>query len=297
MAASPAIDAPGRDAEETVGPEGRRWIYRHPVVIRVSHWVNAAVLLGLLMSGLQIFNAHPALYWGSVSTFDDPALAITSEQGRDGKTRGVVMLGARRFDTTGLLGLSKEGGAESERAFPSWATLPAGQDLATGRRWHFLLAWLLVINGAVYLAYGLFSGQLRRRLIPDGDQIRHFGGSIREHLLLRFPEGEEAKRYNVIQKLTYLALVAGLLPAMVLAGLAMSPGMDAAWPWLTELFGGRQSARSVHFIAAGLIVLFVVVHVALVLVSGVFNNMRGMITGWFSLGRGDEGGDRTETAR
>ena len=76
---------------------------------------------------------------------------------------------------------------------------------------------------------------------------------------------------------------------MVLAGLAMSPGMDAAWPWLTELFGGRQSARSVHFIAAGLIVLFVVVHVLLVLVSGLVNNMRGMITGWFSLGRDREG--------
>lgn len=297
MAASPAIDAPGRDAEETVGPEGRRWIYRHPLVIRLAHWINAAVLLVLLMSGLQIFNAHPALYWGSVSTFDDPALAITSEQGRDGKARGVVMLGARSFDTTGLLGLSKEDGAESERAFPAWATLPAGQDLATGRRWHFLFAWILVINGAAYLAYGLFSGQLRRRLIPDPDQIRDFGGSIREHLLLRFPEGEAAKRYNVIQKLTYLLLVLGVLPAMVLAGLAMSPGMDAAWPWLTELFGGRQSARSVHFIAAGLIVLFVVVHVALVLVSGVFNNMRGMITGWFSLGRGDARGDEAETAR
>lgn len=146
-----------------------------------------------------------------------------------------------------------------------------------------------MINGAVYLTYGLFSGQLRRRLIPDGDQIRHFGASVKEHLLLRFPEGTEAKRYNVIQKLTYLVLVLGLLPAMVLAGLAMSPGMDAAWPWLTELFGGRQSARSVHFIAAGLIVLFVVVHVLLVLVSGLVNNMRGMITGWFSLGRDREG--------
>ena len=225
------------------------------------------------------------MYWGAASNFDDPALAITSDQGRDGKSRGVVMLGASTFDTTGLLGLSQEDGADAERAFPAWATLPAGMDLATGRRWHFLFAWLLVLNGAVYLTYGLLSGQLRRRLIPDGDQIRHLGGSIKEHLLLRFPEGEEAKRYNAIQKLTYLAVVLGLLPAMVLAGLAMSPGIDAAWPWLTEVFGGRQSARSVHFIAAGLIVLFVVVHVLLVLVSGVFNNMRGMITGWFSLGQ------------
>lgn len=287
MAASPALEAP-----ETVDRQGRRWFYRHPLVIRLAHWINAAVLLVLLMSGLQIFNAHPALYWGAVSTFDDPALAITSDQGRDGRSRGVVTVGTRSFDTTGVLGLSRSGGTEVERAFPSWATLPADQDLATGRRWHFLFAWFLVINGAVYLLYGLFSGQLRRRLIPDGDQIRDFGGSVKEHLLLRFPEGTEAKRYNVIQKLTYLVVVLGLLPAMVLAGLAMSPGVDAAWPWLTELFGGRQSARSVHFIVAWLLVLFVVVHVVLVIVSGLFNNMRGMITGWFSLGRSETGAVR-----
>jgi thiosulfate reductase cytochrome b subunit len=282
--ASPALNAPDKAAPERVGPNGRRLIYRHPLVIRLTHWINAAVLLVLLMSGLQIFNAHPALYWGAVSTFDTPALAITSEES-GGANRGVVYLGDHKFDTTGVLGLSKDRGVESERAFPSWITLPANQDLATGRRWHFLFAWFLVINGALYLLYGLFSGQLRRRLIPEGDQIRDFGGSVKEHLLLKFPEGEEAKRYNVIQKLTYLGVVLVLLPAMVLAGLAMSPGVDAAWPWLTELFGGRQSARSVHFIAAGLLVLFVVVHIVLVLVSGVVNNLRGMITGWFSIGR------------
>ncbi|WP_412759933.1 cytochrome b/b6 domain-containing protein [Methylobacterium litchii] len=284
MDASPALNAPDKAAPERVGPNGRRLIYRHPLVIRLTHWINAAVLLVLLMSGLQIFNAHPALYWGAVSTFDTPALAITSEES-GGANRGVVYLGDHKFDTTGVLGLSKDRGVETERAFPSWITLPANQDLATGRRWHFLFAWFLVINGALYLLYGLFSGQLRRRLIPEGDQIRDFGGSVKEHLLLKFPEGEEAKRYNVIQKLTYLGVVLVLLPAMVLAGLAMSPGVDAAWPWLTELFGGRQSARSVHFIAAGLLVLFVVVHLVLVLISGVVNNLRGMITGWFSIGK------------
>ncbi|WP_426220873.1 cytochrome b/b6 domain-containing protein [Methylobacterium sp. NFXW15] len=284
MDASPALNAPDKAAPERVGRNGRRLIYRHPLVIRLTHWINAAVLLVLLMSGLQIFNAHPALYWGSVSTFDTPALAITSEE-TGGSNRGVVYLGDRKFDTTGVLGLSKDNGIETDRAFPSWVTLPATQDLATGRRWHFLFAWFLVINGAIYLIYGLFSGQLRRRLIPEGDQIRDFGGSVKEHLLLKFPEGEEAKRYNVIQKLTYLGVVLILLPAMVLAGLAMSPGVDAAWPWLPELFGGRQSARTVHFIAAGLLVLFVVVHLALVLVSGVVNNLRGMITGWFSIGK------------
>ena len=255
-------------------------------MIRLAHWINVACLAILLMSGLQIFNAHPALYWGAASTFDSPALAITSDQDAEGNARGIVMIGARTFETTGWLGLSKSAGVLSERAFPSWSTLPAGQDLATGRRWHFLFAWAFVINGLIYLLYGLGSGQLRRRVIPDGDQIRDIGGAIREHLTLHFPEGEEARRYNVLQKLTYLVVVAVLLPVMVLAGLAMSPAMDAAFPLLTQVFGGRQSARSVHFIVANLLVLFVIVHVVLVLVSGFWNNMRGMITGWFTIKAG-----------
>jgi thiosulfate reductase cytochrome b subunit len=122
-------------------------------------------------------------------------------------------------------------------------------------------------------------------LIPSRDQIRHFGASIWEHLTLRFPQGDEAKRYNVIQKLTYVVVILVLLPVQVLAGLAMSPAMDAAAPFLLTMFGGRQSARTVHFVVANLLVLFVVVHVALVLLSGFWNNMRGMVTGWFVIER------------
>lgn len=263
-------------------------MFRHPAVIRITHWVNALCLLVLLMSGLQIFNAHPALYWGKVSTFDHPLLSMTSTD--DDPPKGVTTLLGHSLDTTGWLGSSPGADGEpADRGFPSWLTLPSDQDLTGGSSWHLFFAWAFVLNGALYLLYGLLSGQLRFRVVPQRDQVRHFAASVWEHVTLRFPQGDEAKRYNVIQKLTYLVLVLGLLPAMVLAGLAMSPGMDAAWPWLTELFGGRQSARSVHFIAAGLIVLFVVVHVLLVLVSGLVNNMRGMITGWFSLGRDREG--------
>ena len=152
-AAIPA-SAPGDAADAA----GRRWIFRHPLVIRLAHWINVACLAILLMSGLQIFNAHPALYWGAASTFDSPALAITSDQDAEGNARGIVMIGARTFETTGWLGLSKSAGVLSERAFPAWSTLPAGQDLATGRRWHFLFAWAFVINGLIYLLYGLGSG-------------------------------------------------------------------------------------------------------------------------------------------
>ncbi|WCS28286.1 cytochrome b/b6 domain-containing protein [Methylobacterium sp. NMS14P] len=262
----------------------RRWMFRHPAVIRVTHWINALCLLVLLMSGLQIFNAHPALYWGKASTFDTPLLAMSSTV--DDPPKGTATVLGRTFDTTGYLGSSPgTDGEPADRGFPSWLTLPSDQDLTGGRSWHFFFAWAFVLNGVLYLLYGLLSGQLRFRVVPQRDQVRHFGASVWEHLTLRFPQGDEAKRYNVIQKLTYAAVLFVLLPVQVLAGLAMSPAMDAAFPFLLTLFDGRQSARTVHFVVAGLLVLFVVVHVAFVVLSGFWNNMRGMLTGWFVIER------------
>ena len=284
MAAS-TMSSPSLAPTDTIETVRRHWIFRHPLVIRAAHWINVVCLAALLMSGLQIFNAHPALYWGSKSTFDTPLLAITDEQTGDGASRGVVQVAGRTFDTTGWLGLSTANGEDTARAFPAWITLPAGQDLATGRRWHFLFAWAFVINGLIYLLYGIGSGQLRRRIIPEGDQIRGIGASIREHLTLHFPEGDAARRYNVLQKLTYLVVVLLLLPLMLLSGLGMSPGVDAAFPFILDIFGGRQSARTIHFVAMNLLVLFVIVHVLLVLVSGLWNNLRGMLTGWFVIER------------
>ena len=158
-------------------------------------------------------------------------------------------------------------------------TLPGHRDLATGRRWHFFFAWLFVINGIAYLIYSLVSGHLRRDLAPGTSELKHIGASIWEHIRLKFPQGEEAKRYNVLQKLAYLLVALVLLPLMLLTGLAMSPGMDAGYPFLLDMFGGRQSARTIHFIAASGIVLFVVVHLVMVLITGVWNNLRSMITG------------------
>jgi thiosulfate reductase cytochrome b subunit len=163
--------------------------------------------------------------------------------------------------------------------------VPSWRDLATGRRWHFFFAWLFAINGLVYLAFGLFGGHFRRDLLPTRAQlapanIRH---EIVTHARLRFPKGEEAKRYNVLQKLSYIGVALVALPLMVATGLTMSPGLDAAWPWLPELFGGRQSARSIHFICASLVVLFVIVHLVMVVASGTWNNIRSMITGRYAI--------------
>lgn len=255
-------------------------VYRHSVLIRVCHWVAFLSLTLLLMSGLQIFNAHPALYWGKASNFAHPVASIDIVV-RHGELAGMTNILGHKFVTTGVLGLSGPAGARLERAFPSWATLPGYQDLAGGRHWHFFFAWILVLDGFVYFTAGLLGSHIWSDLVPSRQGMRHIGRSIIDHLRLRFPRGADARRYNVLQQLSYLVILFIVLPILVLAGLTLSPGLDAVFPFLPVLFGGRQSARTVHFIAAAALVAFVTVHVLMVVLSGAWNNMRSMITGWY----------------
>lgn len=278
-----------RDLSDRPLSGGRLLIHRHGVIVRLTHWINAVSLVILLLSGLQILAAHPAFYWGETSRFDRPALAIEAGMGEDGEARGSLRVFGRTFDTTGLLGASRdEGGQMIMRAIPTWATLPSELDLGAGRRWHFFFAWIFALSGLLYVVQGVVSGRFRRRLIPSRAELRQIGPSIAEHAKLRFPHGEEARQYNVLQKLSYLPIVFGLFPLMVVTGLAMSPTMDAAIPLLSDIFGGRQSARFIHFLAAGGIVLFVVVHLAAVILAGPINELRSMVTGWFVIRTGEK---------
>jgi len=264
---------------------GRRLIRRHSLTVRLSHWLNVLCMTVLLFSGLQIFNAHPALYWGQYGADSDPSFLSLEAVEQGDITRGVTRVGGLSFDTTGILGVSNVDGEPTARGFPAWITLPSYQDLATGRRWHFFFAWLFVVNGLIYLGYGLLTRHFRRDLLPTTDELApaHLAQEIVDHARLRFPRGEKARSYNALQKLTYLLVIFVALPLMIATGLTMSPGFDAFAPWLIDLFGGRQSARTLHFITASSLVAFVVVHVAMVLVSGVFNNMRSMITGRYAI--------------
>ncbi|THC39614.1 cytochrome b/b6 domain-containing protein [Massilia sp. Mn16-1_5] len=263
----------------------RRLFYRHRLPVRVMHWINVVSFFLMLMSGLGILNAHPHLYWGKASDFDAPLLSITARPGPDGQAHGVTQVGRHVFDTDGVLGASRVGDArrQSARAFPSWATIPGPQYLATARNWHLFFAWVFVLNGIAYVAYTVFSGHLRRDLVPSTAELRGIGGSLRDHLLFRHPRGDAAKRYNVLQSLTYLAVIFVLLPLIVLAGFGMSPRLDALFGGWVDLLGGRQSARTLHFVAAFLLLAFVVVHVFEVIVTGLWNNLRSMITGYYRL--------------
>jgi thiosulfate reductase cytochrome b subunit len=254
-------------------------------VTRLTHWLNALCLSFLLLSGLQILNAHPELYWGHYGADGDPAVLTIGSEGRGSDARGFVRVAGVEFRTTGVLGISKVDNELTPRAFPGWATIPSFQDLAAGRRWHFFFAWLFVINGILYLGFSVLSGHFRRDLAPTRHQLspRHLWHEILDHARLRFPEGDDARHYNALQKLTYLAVIALLLPLMVLTGLTMSPGINAALPALVDVFGGRQSARTIHFITASFLMLFVIVHVAMVVLSGTWNNIRSMITGRYAI--------------
>ena len=161
-------------ADADSSKEKREVVYRHSGAVRVTHWVNVVALLVLLMSGLQIFNAHPALYLGSKSTFDDPVMAMRPMKHGE-QVVGVTTIAGWNIDTTGVFGLAyTEDGDYQIRGFPWSVTLPGHRDLATGRRWHFFFAWLFVINGIVYLIYSLVSGHLRRDLAPDGERAQAY---------------------------------------------------------------------------------------------------------------------------
>jgi thiosulfate reductase cytochrome b subunit len=269
------------DAVEVAKNRGEwRTVLRHRLPLRVMHWINLLCMVVLVGSGLQIFNAHPALYWGATSHFDAPAFATDSRRDLNGKAHGITTIGDRHFDTTGVLGVSKNAaGMRLQRGFPIWATIPGPQSLALGRRWHFFFAWLWVINGVAYLLWSLITRHITRDLAMQRRDWRGIGKSILDHLTFNHPAGDDAVRYNPLQKLSYLGVIFVLAPLAVINGLALSPQMSSVLGWWLQLVGGRQSARTIHFIVMSLFVLFTLVHVLMVVYAGPINEMRSMISG------------------
>ena len=277
---TPAV-LPAAEAARPGSVSVRHVLYRrHALPVRVMHWINVVALTLMFMSGLQIFNAHPALYWGESSYGGrNPWLVLGAREDPQGNPIGYARIAGREFTTTGVLGLSTDDGRMYAQGFPSWLTVPSHQWLAMARSWHFFFAWVFLINGLCYIGYTLATRHFRRDLWPTRADIRGIGASIVDHLRFRHPTGEAAKRYNVLQKIAYITVIFVLLPLIVLMGLGMSPRLDTLFGGWVSWFGGRQSVRSIHFIVAWLLVAFVLVHVFQVIVTGLGNNLRSMITG------------------
>ena len=215
---------------------------KHNIVTRLWHWVNAITVIILFMSGLNIFNAHPRLYWGEYGSWDDAAWLAMSR-------------------------------------FPQWMTIPGHYSLADARLWHLFFAWVFALGFTIYLIVSLLNRHIARDIHISRQEWKfsNLWSEFRQHLKLKFHQG--AVKYNSIQKISYAAVIFLLIPLMIFTGIAMSPAMNANWHWLTEIFGGRQSARSIHFIVAWALVAFFFVHVAMVILSGFFRQMSGIIFG------------------
>ncbi|MCU0903255.1 MAG: cytochrome b/b6 domain-containing protein [Tabrizicola sp.] len=249
-------------------------IYRQRLITRLTHWIWAVSLFFLVLTGLQIFNAHPILHIGKESGFEyDNAILEIGAVEADGALRGVTRVFGSEFDTTGFLGVSNG----EVRAFPAALTIPSYQSLATGRVIHFFFAWMLVITLAVWLVASAANGHLRQ-LIPGLADLRALPRDIADHARLRF---HHTGAYSVLQKLAYASVLFLALPLMILTGLSMSPGFNAAAPWLLDVFGGRQTARTIHFLTMVALIGFFVVHMVMILLAGPLNEMRSILTGWY----------------
>lgn len=218
-------------------------VYRHRLVTRIWHWLNAIAVLVMIPSGLMIFNAHPRLYWGHYGANYDHAWLVLPR-------------------------------------WPGWLTLPSHYDLAGARHWHLFFALVLAFGLLGYMVVAMLNGHFRRDLRIRGRDLApsHLAHDLAEHWAMRFHDPADPRAYNIFQKLSYAAVLFVLLPLLIFTGLALSPGM---WPWLVDVFGGRQSARSLHFIAMALLSLFFVVHLTLVILAGPLNEVRSMVTGWW----------------
>ena len=271
MTAAPA-EAPGRI------------VLRHSVVTRVTHWLMFLALVVLTMSGLQIFNASPNL---DASDKSDPAhrvLAIGDVQNSAGATLGTTQIFGHTFTTTGVLGYGDDGqGGQSARAFPGWLTFPAYQDLASGRRWHFFFAWVFIFCGAAYLVFGALRKDLALMILRPSDLPKMW--PMQAYYFKLRKEPPDHGKYNPLQKAGYTGLLLILIPFLILTGLALSPGIDAIAGPLTSLLGGRQFARTWHFLSMLLVTGFFFGHVFLVASTGVVNNMRSMTLGTYRLGK------------
>lgn len=267
--------ATGADA----APKDATLIYRQSRWTRLTHWLWAFSLFFMLLSGLQIFNARPQLYIGKESGFgyNNTILQIGAEN-TDNGPRGFTEIFGHRFDTTGVLGWSGPPGQETPRAFPSWATIPSYYDLGTARVVHFFFAWVLSATLLVWLIAGLVNGHIRRDLAPRVEDLRKLPHDIVDHAKLKF---HHTRDYNTLQKMAYGGVLFVLLPLMIVTGLAMSPSMNSVLPWLNEILGGRQTARTIHFTVMVLLVLFFIVHMLMIVAAGPINELRSIITGWY----------------
>jgi thiosulfate reductase cytochrome b subunit len=223
---------------------------RHTGVVRVTHWITAVCFLALLLSGIEIVISHPRFYWGETGNIlTRPLFVLPIPSSRPAVVSGY---GYVMPDQNG------------------WS-----------RALHFQAAWLAVLTGLLYVVSGLITRHFRKNLLPAKADFsrRALGDVIAGHLRFERPDQSGAWSYNTLQRLTYVLVIFVLFPLVIWTGLAMSPAFVSAFPASVTALGGRQSARTIHFLASVALVLFLVVHVVMIWLAGFRSRMRAMITG------------------
>jgi thiosulfate reductase cytochrome b subunit len=234
---------PAASAPDTAGDK-----LRHTPIVRVTHWITALCFLGLLVSGIELIISHPRFYWGEEGNVNTPALFSIPIPA----SRSSVPTGYRYV-------LADQNG---------WS-----------RYLHFQTAWFVVLTGLVYALSSLASGHWRRNLVPSSTDLAPAAlwKVVVNHLRFE-PVGGEVT-YNPLQRIAYLFVVFGAFPLMIWTGLAMSPAVTSALPFLVNVLGGHQSARTLHFFGTLVLVLFLLGHVLMVYRAGFRKRTRAMITG------------------
>jgi thiosulfate reductase cytochrome b subunit len=223
---------------------------RHSALVRVTHWITTVSFLALLVTGAEIVVSHPRFYWGEAGNVLTPPLFK------------LPIPASRSLVPTGY-----------------------GYVLPDQNGWsrylHFQAAWVAVLTGLLYVVSLLFTGHLRKNLLPGRSDLswRAFSSDIADHLRFKRPPDAEAWSYNLLQRLTYLLVIFVLFPLVIWTGLAMSPAIASAFPSAVSVLGGQQSARTIHFFVSIFLVLFLLVHVVMICLAGFRSRMRAMITG------------------
>ena len=226
---------------------------RHSALVRITHWVTFLAFIALLVTGIEILISHPRFYWGETGNVNMTPLFSF----RIPSSRAIIQNG---YDYV----LPDQNG---------WS-----------RALHFEAAWVLVLTGLLYFAFGLFTGHFRRNLFPvSGERSPgKLAAALARHLRFKRPGEEDAWSYNTVQRLAYLAVIFVLVPMVIWTGLAMSPTVEGGFPWAVIALGGRQSARTLHFFISVALVLFLLVHVLMVFLAGFRKRVGAMITGRIS---------------
>src|SRR5262245_16532765 len=230
--------------------ESRSDVPRHTTLVRVTHWLTTLCFFALLVSGLEIVISHPRFYWGESGNVLTPALF-------------------------------------SLPIPSSRATVPTGYGYVLpdqngwSRALHFEAGWVLVLTGVLYVICGVASGHVRTRLLPAASDrsLQALSRAVAQHLRFARTAVSDKSSYNLVQRIAYLTVIFALFPLVIWTGLAMSPAFVSAMPLTVTILGGRQSARTLHFLVSLALVAFLLVHVAMVWLAGFGPRVRAMITG------------------